>query len=143
MIYLIILLESILIIFWLDTEHDTSGSYSATIMIVNSQSYSSTSKYNSLDIVGNNILIFDKIPDKEKLSIWLDSSLKDEMLSYSPNIQIMEEFFSDRVEDNGKFKSSFLNYLRETHDEYIGTLITKEEFEEKISNPSSFSISDY
>jgi len=143
MIYLIILLESILIIFWLDIEHDTFGSYSATTMIVNSQSYSSANKYNSLDIVGNNILIFDKISDEEKLSLWLKSSLNDEMLTYSPNIQIMEEFFSDRVEDNGKFKSSFLNYMRETHDEYIGTLITKEEFEEKISNPSSFLVSDY
>ena len=143
MIYLIILLESILIIFWLDIEHDTSGSYSTATMIINSQSYSSSNKYNSLDIVGNNILIFDKISDEEKLSIWLKSSLNDEMLTYSPNIQIMEEFFSDRVEDNGKFKSSFLNYMRETHDEYIGTLITKEEFEEKISNPSSFLVSDY
>jgi hypothetical protein len=141
MIQLIILLETILIIFWIDIEYDTSETKSTT-MIINSQSYSS-SKYNSLDIVGNNILIFDKISDEDKISIWLESSLKDEMLSYSPNIQIMEDFFNDRVEDNGKFKSSFLNYMRETHDEYIGTLITKEEFEEKISNPTSFSVADY
>ena len=141
MIQLIILLETILIIFWLDIEYDTSQSQSAT-MIINSQSYSSN-KYNSLDIVGNDVLIFDKIPDEDKISIWLESSLKDEMLSYSPNIQVMEDFFSDRVEDNGKFKASFLNYMRETHDEYVGTLITKEEFDEKISNPSSFSLTDY
>ena len=141
MIQLIILLETILIIFWLDIEYDTSATQSAT-MIINSESYSSN-KYNALDIVGNNILIFDKIPDKDKISIWLASPLKDELLSYSPDIQIMEEFFSDRVEDNGKFKSSFIHYMREAHDEYIGTLITKEEFDEKISNPTSFSVSDY
>ncbi len=141
MIYFIILLESVLIMFWIDIEYDTSETYNTT-MIINSQSYS-TNKYNALDIVGNNILIFDKIPDEEKLSIWLNSSLNDEMLTFSPNIHIMEEFFLDRVEDNGKFKNSFINYMRETHDEYIGTLITKEEFEEKISNPTSFSISNY
>ena len=142
MIYLIILLESILIMFWLDIEYDTSGSYSTTTMIVNSQSYSSH-KYGSLDIVGNNILIFENIPENQKVTLWLDSPLKEEMLSFSPNIQVMEDFFSDRVEDNGKFKTSYLNYMRETHDEYIGTLITKEEFEEKISNPSSFCVSKY
>jgi len=141
MIQLIIMLETILIIFWLDIEYDTSETQSAT-MIINSQSYSSN-KYNALDIVGNDVLIFDKIPDEDKISIWLESSLKDEMLTYSPNIQVMEDFFSDRVEDSGKFKASFLNYMRETHDEYVGTLITKEEFDEKISNPSSFSLTDY
>jgi len=141
MIQLIILLETILIMFWIDIEYDTSDSQSST-MIVNSQSYSS-SKYNSLDIVGNDILIFDKISDEKKLSIWINSSLKDEMLSYSPDIQVMSDFFNDRVEDNGKFKESFLTYMNEVHDEYVGTLITKEEFDEKISNPTSFSISDY
>ena len=33
--------------------------------------------------------------------------------------------------------------MNEVHDEYVGTLITKEEFDEKISNPTSFSIADY
>lgn len=141
MIQLIILLETILIIFWLDIEYDTSESQSAT-MIINSQSYSSN-KYNALDIVGNDILIFDKIPDKDKITIWLNSPLNDEMLTYSPDIQVMEAFFIDRVEDNGKFKNSFINYMREAHDEYVGTLITKEEFEDKILNPSSFSVADY
>ena len=135
MIYLIILLETILIMFWIDIEYDTSETYSSSTMIINSQTYSSN-QYTSLDIVGNNILIFDNTPDKEKLSIWLESPLSNEMLTFSPNIQLMEEFFSDRVEDNGKFKNNFLSYMRETHDEYIGTLITKEEFDEKISNPS-------
>jgi hypothetical protein len=111
-------------------------------MIINSQSYSSN-KYNALDIVGNDILIFDKIPDKDKITIWLNSPLNDEMLTYSPDIQVMEAFFIDRVEDNGKFKNSFINYMREAHDEYVGTLITKEEFEDKILNPSSFSVADY
>jgi hypothetical protein len=141
MIQLIILLETILIMFWIDIEYDTSDNQSST-MIINSQSYSSN-KYNALDIVGNDILIFDKIPDKDKIAIWLNSPLNDEMLTYSPDIQVMEAFFVDRVEDNGKFKNSFINYMREVHDEYVGTLITKEEFEDKISNPSSFSVTDY
>ncbi len=136
MIYLIILLESILIIFWLDIEYDTSTSFTT---ITNSQSYSSA--YNSVDIMGNNILIFEDIPENQKVSTWLKSPLLKEMLSYSPNIDVMEEFFADRVEDNGKFKTSYLNYMRETHDEYVGTLITKEEFEEKLLNLSSFCVS--
>ncbi len=141
MLYFIILLESILILFWMDIEYDTSETQNTT-MIINSQSYS-TRKYNALDIVGNDILIFDKITDKEKLAIWLNSPLSKEMLTYSPNIQIMEDFFNDRVEDNGRFKNSFINYMREAHDEYVGTLITKEEFDEKISTPTSFLISSY
>ena len=139
--YFIILLESVLIMFWIDIEYDTSETYNTT-MILNAQSYS-TSKYNALDIVGNDILIFDNIPDEDKLSIWINSPLSKEMLTYSPNIQIMEDFFNDRVEDNGKFKNSFINYMNETHDEYVGTLITKEEFDEKISNPTSFLVSRY
>ncbi len=141
MLYFIILLESILILFWMDIEYDTSETQNTT-MIINSQSYS-TRKYNALDIVGNDILIFDKITDKEKLAIWLNSPLSKEMLTYSPNIQIMEDFFNDRVEDNGRFKNSFINYMREAHDEYVGTLITKEEFDEKISTPTSFLLSSY
>ncbi len=139
--YFIILLESVLIMFWIDIEYDTSATYNTT-MIINSQSYA-TSKYNALDVVGNDILIFDKISDDDKLAIWLNSPLNEEMLSYSPNMQIMEDFFNDRVEDNGKFKNSFINYMREAHDEYVGTLITKEEFDEKISNPTSFLVSSY
>lgn len=140
--YLIILLESILIVFWIDIEYDTSDSKSTTFSIIsNNQKYSTT--HGALDIVGNNILIFDNISEKKKISLWLESPLKHEMLSYSPNIQLMEDFFLDRVEDNGKFKTAYLNYMKEKHDEYIGTLITKEEFEEKISNPSSFRILDY
>ena len=109
--YFIILLESVLIMFWIDIKYDTSETQNTT-MIINSQSYA-TSKYNALDVVGNDILIFDKISDEDKLAIWLNSPLNKEMLSYSPNMQIMEDFFNDRVEDNGKFKNSFINKLYE------------------------------
>ena len=136
--YLIILLESVLIVFWIDIEYDTSDSLTT---IENTQNYATS--YGSLDIVGNNILIFENIPEEKKVSLWLKSPLKDEMLSYSPNIQLMEEFFMDRVEDNGKFKTSLLNYMREAHDEYVGALITKEEFEEKLLTLSTFSVSNY
>lgn len=136
MIYLIILLESILIIFLIDIEYDVSDSYKITL-ITNSQEYSN-STYNALDIVGNNILIFNKTPNEDKIFIWLESPLNHQMLAYSPNIEVMEDFFSDRVEDNGTFKNNFLKHMRSTHDEYIGTLLTKEEFEKKISDPNSF-----
>jgi hypothetical protein len=120
---------------WVDAKYDTSQSYTT---ITNSQRYSDHSNfdYNTLDLIGNHVLIFNDIAEDKKLAIWQESSLKEEMISFSPNIQLMEEFFQDRVEDNGVFKRKFLNYMQESHDEYVGTLITKEEFDEKILNPS-------
>lgn len=63
------------------------------------------------------------MPKNEKLLIWKESTIKDEMLSYFPNIELMKAFFKDRIEDNGQFKIDFLNYMQEQYDHYIGAII--------------------
>lgn len=75
------------------------------------------------------------MPESKKILIWKESVLKYEMLSYFPNIELMEEFFKDRIEDNGQFKTYFLNHMRETHGDYIGAIIDKEEFIKAMINP--------
>lgn len=131
MIQLILFLETILIVFWLEIEYHTRDS-----VYQPPPTHLHYNRHHSLDVVGNPILILRDIPENEKLTLWKESTLKYEMLSYFPDIQLMETFFKDRIEDNGAFKTDFLNHLREIHGDYIGAIITKEEFINAIIDPS-------
>jgi hypothetical protein len=121
----------IAIMIWIDIEYDTSNTTSNYIKMAETN----YGTHYALDVVGNSILTLSDLPESEKTTIWKASPLKDEILYFFPNIQIMKEIFNDRVEDNGKFKTSFLNYMEATHDEYVGGNINKEEFKESILNP--------
>lgn len=129
MIQLMLFIETILIVFWIDIEYKTTN----FTYLPQTQTHYST--HYTLDVVGNPILILKGMPENKKFVVWNESSLKYEMLSYFPNIHLMEEFFQDRIEDNGKFKTHFLNHMREAHGDYIGAIITKEEFIKAINNP--------
>jgi len=137
MVYLIFLLEVMFIVFWVDIDYHTSN-YSYIQNIPNH--YNS---YYSVDVVGNSILILKDISENEKIDLWKESYIKKEMLSYFPDIQLMQMFFKDRIEDNGKFKSSFLHYMTTVYNEYIAGNLTKEGFEKAISNPPSTLIVNY
>ena len=128
MVQLILFIETILIVFWIDISYQTTHlTYLPSHQIV-------YTGYTAFDVIGNPILILKDIPENEKIVIWNQSKLKYEMLSYFPNIQLMEAFFQDRIEDNGLFKSYFLTYMREAHGDYIGAIISKEEFIKTINN---------
>lgn len=75
------------------------------------------------------------MPENKKIVVWNQSSLKYEMLSYFPDIHLMEEFFQDRIKDNGTFKTHFLHHMKAAYEDYIGAIITKEEFIKAINNP--------
>lgn len=132
MVQLILIMETILILFWIDIEYHTHDNNYKPILDVH---YSSQ---NTFDVVGNPILILKDIPENQKLIMWKASNIKYEMLSHFPNFQLMEMFFNDRIEDNGRFKTDFLNHMREVHGEYIGAIISKEEFIKALINPPSF-----
>jgi len=126
---MIILIETILILLWINFEYLNTDD---TRLLENQVHYST---HHAFHVVGNPILILKGMPINEKLLIWKESAIKDEMLSYFPNIELMKAFFKDRIEDNGQFKIDFLNYMQEQYDDYIGAIITKEEFITAISNP--------
>lgn len=131
MIYLILFLETILIVFWIEIEYDTS--YTNYLPASNAK----YSAHCQVDIIGNTVLVLKEIPEEKKFTIWNNSNLKIEMLSYFPNIELMESFFIDSVEDNGSFKANFIAHLRDLHGDYIGAIITKEEFILALNTPPS------
>ena len=97
--------------------------------------------YYSEDILGDDILLLDNLPEKKKLEIWKNTSTKNKIIEYFPKMEMMKMAFINNIEDNGNFKINFLEYMEEQHLKYIAGEISSEEFKESILNPSS-SLSD-
>jgi len=97
--------------------------------------------YYSEDILGDDILLLDNLPEKKKLEIWKNTSTKNKIIDYFPKMEMMKMAFINNIEDNGNFKVNFLAYMEEQHLKYIAGEISSEEFKESILNPSS-SLSD-
>ena len=93
--------------------------------------------YYSEDIIGDAVLLLDNLPEKKKLAIWKNTSTKDEIIDFFPNMEMMKMVFNNEVEDNGKFKINFLEYMEEQYFQYITGEISSEKFKESILNPSS------
>ncbi|CAA6810753.1 MAG: Unknown protein [uncultured Sulfurovum sp.] len=130
--YLIFILELIVIVFYVDVSYGTSNS---SVMKLDSTNTEYTAYY-SEDITNNTILILDNLPENLKLDIWKASPIETEVLSYFPNMQLMQEVYNNRVEDNGLFKSNFLDYMEELQHQYIAGSISEEEFKELFLSPS-------
>ena len=95
------------------------------------------SSYYAEDIIGNDVLLLDDLSNKKKLAIWKNTDTKNEVLEFFPNLEIMKNTFDNKVEDNGKFKRYFLDYMEEIHFKYISGEISSREFKESILNPPS------
>jgi hypothetical protein len=93
--------------------------------------------YYSEDIIGDDILLLDNLSEKKKLNIWKNTSTKDEIVEFFPNMEMMKSVFNNKIEDNGKFKTYFLEYMEEEHLKYIAGEISSKEFKESILNPHS------
>ncbi len=93
--------------------------------------------YYSEDIIGNNVLLLDNLSEEKKLAIWKNTSTKDEVLEFFPNMEMMKSVFNNKIEDNGKFKIYFLDYMEEQHSKYIAGEINSKEFKKSILNPIS------
>ena len=93
--------------------------------------------YYSEDILGDDILLLNNLSEEKKLAIWKNTSTKDEVLDSFPNMEMMKMVFNDKIEDNGKFKSYFLDYMEEQHLKYIAGEISSKKFKESLLNPPS------
>ena len=115
-----------------DIIHENMSIDNTKVSHLNEPSYTS---YYSEDILGDDILLLDNLSEKEKLAIWRNTSTKNEVLDSFPNMEMMRMVFNNKIEDNGKFKSYFLEYMEEQHLNYIAGEINSEEFKKSILNP--------
>lgn len=104
------------------------------IITIDKSKYTS---YYSEDIIGDNILLLDNLSEKKKLAIWKNTSTKDEIIDFFPNMEMMKMVFNNKIEDNGKFKTYFLDYMEEEHLKYIAGEVSSKEFKKAILSPPS------
>jgi len=126
---IIFLIEVILIFLFLD--FDKLSSMDAKNSPIEKSYYSSE----DIDSVGNIILILNDISKEQKIIMWQNSSLKDEMMRDFPNISIMSKFVNSRVIDNGEFKQKLIDYMENIQGQYLSGDITQEKFRKALENP--------
>jgi len=129
--YLILILESFLIVLYIDSKYKDTTTF--TYFHLEEQKYNS---YYSLDLIQNKILTLENIKEEDKLEVWHESFIKDEVLEFFPNMEVMKEVYNDRVSDNGLFKQKLFEYMLELQDAYITGEIDEEEFKKAFSNPT-------
>ena len=62
------------------------------------------SSYYALNDSGENILLLTKISQKEKIKIWKNSTIKDEILDNFPNIEDISNDINKKIIDDNNFK---------------------------------------
>ncbi|NOZ90136.1 MAG: hypothetical protein GXO60_02500 [Epsilonproteobacteria bacterium] len=124
---IIFLIEVVLIFFLVDMDNIAFKS----TKIQNIQ-YTS---YNILDEEGNTHLVLSSLPKEQKVYIWQNSSIKDEMMEDFPNLCIMSEFVDSRIEDNGTFKENLIEYMEYIQGRYLSGEIDQKEFRDAIEHP--------
>ena len=117
-----------------DILHDHISLEPTQMTLLNEPTYTA---YYSEDILGDEVLLLDNLPEKKKLEIWKNTSTRYKVIDYFPKMELMKMAFINNVEDNGAFKIKFLEYMEEQHLNYIAGEITSKEFKESILNPSS------
>jgi len=127
---IIFLIEVILIFLFLEFDKLSSIHYFQKAPI--EKSYCSNE---NIDSVGNIILILNDISKEQKIIMWQNSSLKDEMMREFPNISTMSKFINNRVIDNGEFKQKLIDYMENIQGQYLSGDITQEEFRKALENP--------
>lgn len=74
----------------------------------------------SVNSTGDEILLLNNFSESQKKNIWMNSSLKTEMLDFFPDFTSMKVLVEERVIDDGIFKSKLLEHLSNTEIQYIG-----------------------
>ena len=126
----VFLVEIILIYFWL--EYD-SLKHNFNFMPEPTAQYQS---HDSIDMKGSATLLLNAVSATEKLNIWQQSSLRDEMLSHFPNLHEMSMSVNSGIIDGEEFKEKFIAYLEYVNGEYLSGGITTDEYREAIENPN-------
>jgi hypothetical protein len=97
-----------------------------------------THGYSTEDIIGHSILKFPlEMKENEKLLIIKNSELLEEIITHSPNVEIMSEIFENGIDDKSEFKEVFTAYMKCRHWQYIGGEISRHKFQEFIKNPQN------
>ena len=127
--FLIYMLESMIIIYYIDQNYGTTNySYIKS----DTSSYSS---YSYIDVVDNQILNLKDAPENIKFDIWKNSSTPEEVLSFFPHMETMQEVYNDRVEDNGSFKALFFDYMQNLQFDYRAGDIDEVQFKNSFLEP--------
>jgi hypothetical protein len=127
--FLIYLLELFIIVYYID---QTYGTTNYTSIQSSNANYSS---YSYIDVVDNQILNLKNAPENIKFDIWKNSNIPEEVLSYFPHMEIMQEVYNDRVEDNGSFKKIFFNYMQDLQFDYQSGDIDNLQFKNNFLSP--------
>ena len=93
------------------------------------------SSYYALNDSGENILLLTKISQKEKIKIWKNSTIKDEILDNFPNIEDISKDINRKIIDDNNFKERLIDYIEYIQGKYLSGDITQDEFREAIENP--------
>jgi len=93
------------------------------------------SSYYALNDSGENILLLTKISQKEKIKIWKNSTIKDEILDNFPNIEDISKDINRKIIDDNNFKERLIDYIEYIQGKYLSGEITQDEFREAIENP--------
>ena len=126
--YLIIILETILIILYIKNEY---GDDALTLL---SPQSSKNSAYYSLDFLEEMSSYAHKDEDSNR-TLLISREAKEEMLSAFPNMELMLEIVEyETITLDDSSKKSLLDYIVELQNSYIGGEIDEEGFKKELLN---------
>ena len=92
-----------------------------------------SSSYSSENYIEQSLNL-NNISTAQKISQWNSSSVKNSVLEYFPNLQMMSKAIDKQIVDDSGFKERLISHLEYLHGEYILENITMEEYKQKIEN---------
>jgi len=82
----------------------------------------------SINENGEELLILTKVPEENKIIIWQNSTIKNEIIDlYFPNMEEIYNQIDKRVIDNGEFKNRLLEYIDYIQGEFLSGNISQQE----------------
>jgi hypothetical protein len=93
-----------------------------------------SSRYYKKDAAGDMVLDFTGASISKAKKIWSESPIKDDILDYFPNFEIMREMIGEELVDSN-FRRYLLQKFDEVETDYLGGSIDSEKAREKLANP--------
>ncbi len=90
-------------------------------------------RFYTKDATGSEILDLNNMPLEQAKSVWIQSSVKDKVLSLFPNFNYMRDQIKLKVRE-GKFRDYLLRKLDEVESDYLSGSIDSLKAQEMISN---------
>jgi len=93
------------------------------------------SAYCAINDMGDNSLFLSNVSNREKLIIWRNSTIQEEILENFPNINIIVKDIESRIIDDDGFKQRLIDNIEYVQGRYLSGEITEEEFRDALYNP--------